>query len=317
MMGTSKNTTAEVASVARFAAFALLAACSPELPPPALSAAWVGAPDFGPEAVCVDLTARMSSDYPSAPMAERSLYATPPQNSERLALGRSANAILGNTLPVALESMSTRCLSSTHEDRDAVELMLLGKADSAVATVPPSPREAGTGLASTLLGVELFGLVVHDSASVHNLRIEEARDVIDGTLVDWRQFSMDAGALRLVSSLDAAARDRALRVLAPGRSLTAAALGVDSAAEAVAEVLRDPTTIALVHVAAIPPDAPVRVLAIDGTLPSVAAFARGAYPVGVPLWLVTRGAPGGLAAELRDKVASGEVVLAEQRVCVR
>ena len=114
-----------------------------------------------------------------------------------------------------------------------------------------------------------------------------------------------------------AARDRALRVLAPGRRLTATAQGVDSAAEAVAEILRDPTTIALVHVAAIPPHAPVRVLAIDGTLPSVAAFARGGYPVGVPLWLVTRGAPGGLAAELRDKVSSGEVVLAEQRVCVR
>lgn len=317
MTAMSRNTTSGVEGVARFAALAFLAACSSELPAPIQSAEWLQASSSGPELACVDLTARTSSHVPSAPLAERSLQATLPTTTERLALGRSASAILGNTLPVALESMTTRCLSSTHEDRDAVELMLLGKADSAVATVPPSPREAGTGLASTLLGVELFGLVVHASASVHNLRIDMARDVIDGTVADWRQVSLDAGALRLVTSLDAAARDRALRVLAPGRRLTATAQGVDSAAEAVAEILRDPTVVALVHVAALPPDAPVRVLAIDGTLPSVAAFARGSYPVGVPLWLVTRGAPGGLAAELRDKVASGEVVLAEQRVCVR
>ncbi len=315
-MGMSKNTTVGGASAARLAVMALLASCSAELPPPQSGGFARRQSDSDLEPVCVDLKVGSSFDTPSAPLAERMLGMQPSVSAQLLALGRNANAILGGSFPDSQGVAQSRLVASVHEDRDTIELLLLGKTDCAVSTVSPSMREAQSGLTSMLLGVELFGFVVSESSPLHNVRLEEIRDVLDGTAVDWRQISSGTGPIRLLLPSDTATCERAMRVVAPGRRLTVTAQGVDSTTAAFEAVVRDPSAIALVHLAAQPAGANVRVLSIDGTLPSVAAFARGSYPAGVPLWLVTRGVPGGAAAEIRDGVSSGELVLADQRVCV-
>ena len=316
-MEMSNNTSVAGANAARLAVMALFAACSAELPPPQSGGFARHQASSDLEPACADLTVGSSFEIPAAPLTERMASIEPSVSTQLLALGRNACAILGGSFPDSQGVVVTRLVASIHEDRDTLELLLLGKTDCAVSTVPPSPRDAHSGLSSMLLGVELFGFVVSAASPLHNMRIEDLRDVLDGTVADWRQLSSGAGPIRVLLPSDAATCERAMRVVAPGRRLTAMAQGVDSTTAAFEAVGRDPNTIALVHLAAQPAGANVRVLSIDGTLPSVAAFARGAYPAGVPLWLVTRGVPGGAAAEIRDGVSSGELVLADQRVCVR
>ncbi len=304
-MGLFENTTGTGALGARVAALLALAACTSEMPPPKDGAALRSAGDDPVEPVCIDLAAA-GWMAPAAPMAERANYGLPTVRNELLALGREACAILGGSLPGEHDSDTAQLLWSVHEERDTIELLLLGKADAALATVPPAPRELQDGVTASMLGVELFGFAVHPSSSVYNLRLEDARLLADGTTVDWRQIRLDAGPVTFVVPQANGAAERAMRSLAPGRRLSGAAMWADSTEAALEAVARDPNAIAFVPIAALPESATVRIVTIDGAQPSVGAFEDGTYPIGVPIWFVARGQPRECLTSLREQIARGD-----------
>lgn len=283
-----------------------LSACTSEMPPPGDGSLLRLTQDQAVEPACVDLVAT-GVITPAAPMAERAESIPPTVRSEWLALGREACAMLGGSLPNTLDTEEAQLLWSVHEERDTIELLLLGKADAALSIVPPAPREMQDGVTSSLLGVELFAFFVHPSSSIYNLRLEDARLLADGTIVDWRHVRLDAGPVSLVVSQGHGATERATRSLLPGRRLSGSAIWADSAAAAVMIAERDSNAVALLPVAAVPAGSSLRMLTLDGVEPSVMAFGEGRYPVGSPLWLVTRGEPKSCVANLRDHAARGEL----------
>lgn len=304
-MGVCKNTTPRRLREPLAAALIALAACTSEMPPPGDSVSLRIAQDEAIEPACVDLVAA-GVLTPPAPLAERAEQAPPTIRSEWLVLGREACAMLGGTLPGEDGTDATRLLWSVHEERDTIELLLIGKADAALAIVQPSPRERMDGLTTSLLGVELFAFVVHPSSSLFNLRLEDARQLADGTVVDWRQVRLDAGPVTLLTPRGRGSVERATRTLMPGRRLSGSAIWADSTAAATEAVGRDPNAVAFVPVAEIPQDADVRVLTIDGAAPGRDAFLDGRYPIGAPLWLTTRGGPTQCVEALRERFARGE-----------
>jgi phosphate transport system substrate-binding protein len=173
------------------------------------------------------------------------------------------------------------------------------------------------GVTTSLLGVELFGLVVHPSSSIFNLRLDDARLLMDGTTVDWRAVRLDSGPVTLVVPQCFGAVERAMRTLAPGRRLSGSALYADSTEAAVGMVVSDPNAIAFVPIAEMPKDAQVRVLTIDGAAPSLSAFTDGSYPAGTPLWLVTRGGPLACVESLREQLSCGDFTQQAKTLCVR
>lgn len=287
------------------AALTTLVACTSEMPPPGESASLRITQDEAVEPACVDLVAA-GVITPAAPLAERAEFALPTVRHECLALGREACAMLGGSLPGGQDADAARLLWSVHEERDTIELMLLGKADAALAIVPPSPRELQDGLASSLLGVELFAFVVHPSSSLYNLRFEDARLLADGSVVDWRQVRLDAGPVTVVVPQGRGSVERAMRSLMPGRRLSGSAVWADSTAAALESVDRDPNAVAFVPVAELPPDATARVLTIDGVTPSREAFVDGRYPLGAPLWLTTRSQPTPAVEAFRERFERGD-----------
>ena len=315
-MGMHKNTTGTGTRRARLAALMALAACTSEIPPPRDGTALQGADDGAVEPACVDLYAA-GALAPAAPMAERADFGSPRIRNELLALGREACGMLGGSLPGAHDTDTEQLLWSVHEERDTIELLLLGKTDAAVSIVPPAPREMQNGVTTSLLGVELFGLVVHPSSSIFNLRLDDARLLMDGTTVDWREVRLDSGPVTLVVPQCFGAVERAMRSLAPGRRLSGSALYADSTEAAVGMVVRDPNAIAFVPIAEMPKDAQVRVLTIDGAAPSLSAFTDGSYLAGTPLWLVTRGGPLACVESLREQLSCGDFTQQAKTLCVR
>lgn len=315
-MGMFENTTGEGTRRVRLAALMALAACTSEIPPPRDGSALQGADDGAVEPVCIDLYAA-GALAPAAPMAERADFGSPRIRNELLALGREACAMLGGSLPGAHDTDTEQLLWSVHEERDTIELLLLGKTDAAVAIVPPAPREMQTGITTSLLGVELLGFVVHPSSSIFNLRLDDARTLVDGSTVDWHSIRLDSGPVTLVVPRSLGAVERAMRALAPGRRLSGSALYADSTEAAVGMVARDPNAIAFVPIAELPQGAPVRVLSIDGSAPSLGAFMEGSYPAGTPLWLVTRGEPLACVESLREQLSCGGLSQQAKTLCVR
>lgn len=312
-MGMYENTTPRRFRGPLAATLTTLAACTSEMPPPGDGASLRFTQDEAVEPACVDLVAA-GIITPAAPLAERAEFALPKVRHECLALGREACAMLGGSLPGGQDTDTMPLLWSVHEERDTIELLLLGKADAALAIVPPSPRELQDGFQSSLLGVELFAFVVHPSSSLYNLRIEDARLLADGSVVDWRQVRLDAGPVTFVVPQGRGSVERAVRTLMPGRRLSGSAVWADSTAAALETVDRDPNAVAFVPVAELPTGAPARVLTIDGMTPSRDAFVDGRYPVGAPLWLTTRSQPTPAVAAFREQYERGDFARAAATV---
>lgn len=302
-MGMYENTTPRRFRGPLAAALTTLAACTSEMPPPGDGASLRFTQDEAVEPACVDLVAA-GAMTPAAPLVERAEFLPPVVRKEWLALGREACAMLGGSLPG--DADTAQLLWTVHEERDTIELLLLGKTDAAMSIVPPSPREREDGLLSSLLGVELFAFVVPASSSLYNLRIEDARQLADGTVVDWREVRLDAGPVKLFVPRGHGAVERAMRTLMPGRRLSGSAVWVDSTAAALEAIGLDPNAVAIVPVAELPQGADIRVLAIDGEAPGQDAFLAGRYPIGSPLWLTTRGDPTPNVSALREQFSRGD-----------
>lgn len=288
-----------------------LAACEGELLMPPVPVAVDMPRPVGIEIACADVDAG-TADAPASPLDEVRIPAAHAAEPLRIAVGRGA-AQLGADAVLAAgtnDGGAAGRIASSVDDRDAVELVLIGRTDFALTTVPLSARDRAAGLQDTLLALELFALVVAESSPLHDLRADQVRRLLTGELADGRELGLPMGALRLCVPADRALRERAARALIPGDAFTAAATPVDGDRGAFDLLLREPGTVALVHVASLPRAQGLRTLAIDGARPSVDAFVRGAYRAATPLLLVTAGSPQGAARELAAASAAGTLPLA-------
>lgn len=287
-----------------------LTACEGELLMPPVPVAVDMPRPVGIEVACADVGTG-TADAPASPLDEVRIPAAPAAEPLRIAVGRGA-ARLGADVVLAelTDDGGAGRIASSVDDRDAVELVLVGRTDFALTTVPLSARDRAAGLQDTLLALELFALVVAESSPLHDLRADQVRRLLNGELADGRELGLPTGALRLCLPADRALRERAARALIPGDAFTAAATPVDGDRGAFDLLLREPGTVALVHVASLPRAQGLRTLAIDGARPSVDAFVRGAYRAATPLLLVTAGSPQGAARVLAAASAAGTLPLA-------
>jgi hypothetical protein len=182
-------------------------------------------------------------------------------------------------------------------EREALEVLLVGRADAALCAGRLSPQDQHAGLRGVPFGTELWAVAVASDFPVHSLSREVLRQVLTGELVDWGQLGFDRGPIAVVTPAHQATAARAARALVPGDRFASGALRLGDA-DLVARQLRvERGAIAVVRVptSGLGLGTGVRVLAIDGVPPSPAAFAGGAYPYGLPVQLVTAGPVAGVA----------------------
>lgn len=256
----------------------------------------------------------IGSSPPATPLGERQLQAHGIVQGRHVALGRTARALGADALLATLSGGDVSVLASIVDDRDAIELLLLGRTDFAITGVPLSARDRQAGLRDTLLGVELFAVVVAGESTLHGLRAEVARRVLNGAVRDRSEIGLPPGPILLGVPAERDLRDRAARALIAGDSFAATATPIDGDRGAFDLLLREPMAIAVVHVAALAHATGIRPLELDGARPTLASFALGTYPAGIPLLLVTAGELRGIAATVVESARSGECVLAPDRI---
>jgi hypothetical protein len=218
-----------------------------------------------------------------------------------LALGRTALG-LGAATPDGLLA-DIGCTATAMDDRDAIELVLAGRAAFAVVGQQPSAHDLGAGLRGTLLGVELWSLAVPAGSPLTSLRTEQVRAVLTGQARTWQELGFQGGAITLVVPDERQAAERAARALLPGDALAAAAMRVAGDDAVLDQVARVDGALGVVRAAVAERSPAVRLLRLEGVAPSFAAFAQGQYPAGVPLVVVAAaGAPAAAAQRYADAV---------------
>lgn len=182
-------------------------------------------------------------------------------------------------------------------DRDAVELVQVGRADFAVVGGRLSSRDLEAGLRETRLGVELFQLVVAPAAPVRTLSPHQVRRIFTGEVHAWEQLGLPGGAIHAVVPSESGLAGRVAGVLIPGDRFAEGCLPVPGERHVVDQLLQHPNGIGIVRLDGRAREAGQRGVAIDGNDATVEAFDYGVYPYGVPVTLVTSGPPRGLAAD--------------------
>ena len=217
-----------------------------------------------------------------------------------------------------------------------------GEADIAASTLLPPLEDAADAGASALVrtpvGINGLAIVVHPSNAVRDLSLVQLRDIFSGRVLNWQALGSDNGEIQLVSREDGSG-SRILfeeRVMT-GERVSLTAVVMPSSADVAAYVAKRPDAIGYVSrgdvalgleeptagaATQVTPDATwpqVRVVRVEGQLPTVENLAEQRYPLIQPLYLVTQGAPTGQVRRFIDFVLSpaGQAIIGQYHAPIR
>lgn len=187
---------------------------------------------------------------------------------------------------------------------------------------PETPPPASAQLVRIPMGVDALAIVVHPTNTTPGLSLEQLQRLYTGDILTWDQVGGDNDEVVLVSREDGSGsrilfEDRVM--LDQAVSLTAVVM--PSSRDVVDYVAKTPGAVGYVSRAWVmppgdvsPTDAParVRVLPIEGELPTLAALRAATYPLRQPLYLISRGEPRGWVRQFVDFVLSpaGQAIVA-------
>ncbi len=215
-----------------------------------------------------------------------------------------------------------------------------GKVELAGSTLPPSPAQEAIaqeqGLFRVPIGLDGLAIVAHASNPVSELALFQLRNLYSGRFLDWEEVGGEPREVLLVSREDGSGSRLFFeeRVMGDERvSLTAVVM--PSSGDVVDYVADHPGAIGYVSRAYViglleeggPSEegagehgqTDVKVLALEGQLPTRESLAEQRYPLTRPLFLVTRGEPQGRVREFIDFVLSpaGQGIVAAYHAPVR
>ncbi|MGQ9583160.1 MAG: phosphate ABC transporter substrate-binding protein [Thermoplasmatota archaeon] len=175
--------------------------------------------------------------------------------------------------------------------------------------VKQSEMEASPDLRPVPIARDGLAFVVHSSNTLQNITVERVRGIYNGTYTSWRQLGGSDTEI-VVIGRDAASGTREYfhEAIMHKEDCVRTMLEKNSNGAVKESVAQTPGAIGYVGLGYV--DASVRALKVttaSGNVePTIANVRSGAYPVSRSLYLITKGAPSGLAKEFLDYVLSAE-----------
>ena len=177
----------------------------------------------------------------------------------------------------------------------AIKGVLGGTLDLAVANRPLSEDEAGESLEYRPFARDAVVFTAHHEGEVDGLTTDQVRDVYGGELTDWEQLGgLAAPIVVLDRDEDESARKLVLLPLMNGRPVEARTTVLNKASEMLEAMESTPDSLGYFSLGLLRKrGAPeVRVLALDGIVPSPEGVVKGEYPWSLTFGLVhADGAP--------------------------
>jgi phosphate transport system substrate-binding protein len=171
-----------------------------------------------------------------------------------------------------------------------LESLRSGDADLALASwLPP---ELDPGWQATAIARDAIAVVVHPSNPLDGLGLLQLQDLFAGRSYEWVGVGGSAaqGAIQPVSREEGSGTRAAFETLVMGElSVTPLAVVTPSSQAVVEYVAGNPHAIGYVSMGHVTPE--VKVLSIEGQLPTPQTAGQGSYPVTCEFWLVTADPP--------------------------
>lgn len=222
-----------------------------------------------------------------------------------------------------------------------IERLAAGAADLAASTLLAPQASSATpdpaaGFSRIPVGVDGVAVVVHATNPITQVTGAQLGDLYSGRIFDWQELGGEPGEVILVSREDGSGTRLAFenRVMAD-EDVSLTAVVMPGSADVVEFVGRNPQAIGYVSrafvtsvLAAQTPDssasaaldsARLRVLAVDGLLPTDEAITAQSYPIIQPLYLVSRRTPSDIVRQFLDFTLSpaGQTIVGRHHVRVR
>lgn len=205
----------------------------------------------------------------------------------------SAALPLANDLTAAYATGDSHLLFdlTSSSSRIATELVLAGQTDLAIVGGKVDPdilareRADGLGLRSEVLATDAIGIVVHKDWPLDRLTTSELASLFAGYYLDWQQLQAGSGQPAIVCrEQGSVARTVFERVIMGEWFVTSSAILMPHDRGVVEYVGEHPGAIGYASVTHA--DDRVKLVALDGTLPTTREIERGRYPLTYPLVLL-------------------------------
>src|SRR5262249_51803827 len=132
-----------------------------------------------------------SARTPAQPLAEAAPRTAAP--TLRVAIGRTARQLGADPLLAGGAARDPAPPTSIVDDRDAIELMLLGRVDFALCGIDLGEGDRGAGLCGTVLGAELFAVAVAEHSPLRALTGSQLRRLLRGAVADGAELGLPDG----------------------------------------------------------------------------------------------------------------------------
>jgi len=210
----------------------------------------------------------------------------------RLAVCRAA-VPLAQDLTAALATDDSRLLFDLMPTNSqiALELLLAGQADLAIVgreidlDALSGERSDGRGFRSEVLATNAIGVIVHRDSPLRGLSIAELAALFGGYYLDWEELEAGSGRPEIVCREQGAASRVVFGEMVMGGSPVSSSAIVMPHDQAVVEyVAQHPRAIG--YASAVHADDRMRLVPIEGALPTLKEIRRGEYPLTHPLVLL-------------------------------
>lgn len=161
---------------------------------------------------------------------------------------------------------------------------------------------------SILVARDAIPIIVHKSNPVENLSAEQVRSIWTGKIQNWKEVGGRDQPIIVVFRNHCKDRAEEFRttMLAGGGKFTQNLFPAKTVGEEMDRVSRSPAAIGAIVGSAIVDTAKVKVIRVNGVLPSPKTVADKTYPFRRDLHLATAGKPGGALAQFIEFILSDE-----------
>jgi phosphate transport system substrate-binding protein len=175
-----------------------------------------------------------------------------------------------------------------------IQSALSGAAQIGMADLVTLPPEAGE-LTSSIVAKDGIALVVHKSNPVTGLTTAQIRDIFNGAIKTWQEVGGKEGPITIVSREAGSGTRTSFEQIVGGVRLSSETLIQDSNGTVRETVANDPNAIGYLSHGLV--NERISAIDVDGHGCTVEDIVAGRYPLVRPVFLLTRGAPTGLAAD--------------------
>ena len=179
-----------------------------------------------------------------------------------------------------------------------IESVLAGRADIGNSSRRLREEELNAGAVEHVAAIDGIAVITHPSNAVEGLTMGQLRDIYAGRIRNWQEAGGSDEAIVVVGREAGSGTRSVFEEILDMQDLCTYANEMDSSGAVMARVAATPGAIGYVSIDI--PDDTVRVLALDGRLPTREEIQGGGYRLSRPLIMVTDGAVSQQSAGVRE-----------------